>query len=464
MNKKETTTKIFHVLVGIGIIVAIVAIFFFVFHLPDFWAQLLAIIASAFLGAGATAWLTNILLSNQQAKEEEKEKNIKVYEEKLRIYQEFLHCLFEVINDGEVTKEEAFRLEFQTSYITMHTKSEHIKVIAEQVKEIITRLNDKGNPDEKTNAAETESKDNDRLMNCLFTIVEQFRIELYPIESSLMDENTKEAISAFSSIMDAVEVTGEEIHTGQVVDSPTDLNDILKEFTDDLIKHVGASDKWNVENGELKDGIYINYAWKNNKEGVRVLLDYEKNGDQFFQIHLDYHDTHEAYKHMKWRFGGRQNKWSWWKYLDTSIRNLKDTRDIREHDWEWLATSLAKQFKALLTYVESFECIHREIYQRVPKEKANVWLFYETCVAFDYDKTLGEEKLFIDVELKENGLYTIVVANRDDNTDILLKRLNAIGFTVTNESLRKDKRYEAFTDISADVVIEKINELNEKIQ
>jgi len=77
---------------------------------------------------------------------------------------------------------------------------------------------------------------------------------------------------------------------------------------------------------------------------------------------------------------------------------------------------------------------------------------------------IGEEKLFIDVELKENGLYTIVVANRDDNTDILLKRLNAIGFTVTNESLRKDKRYEAFTDISADVVIEKINELNEKIQ
>ena len=466
--KKNETIRFYSVLLGIGIVVALVAICFFVFHFPDFWAQLLAIIASAFLGAGATAWLTNMLLENQQKTEEEKEKNIKVYEEKLRIYQEFLHCLYEVINDGEVTKEEALRLEFQTSYITMHTKSEHIKEIAEQIKDIIESLNEKGNPNEKTNAAEKESRGNDRLMNSLFTIVEQFRRELYPVEDpvevSSMDDNTKKAIRAFSSIMDAVDVKGEETNTEQTIDTPADLNDVLEKFTNDLIERVNANkDIWNVEKGELKDGIYVNYSWKDNEEGVRVLLDYEKNGDQYFQIHLDYHDTHEAYKHMKWRFGGRQNKWGWWKYLDTSIRNLKDTREIREHNWEGLANLLSDKFKALLTYVESFERLHREIYQRAPRDKADISICYEKCVAFKYDKTLGEEKLFIDVELNEDGSYTIVVANRDNNTDLLLKRLNSIGFNVTNKNLRKDKRYEAFTGISADEVIKKIKEINEKI-
>jgi uncharacterized tellurite resistance protein B-like protein len=453
-------TKMITVLLATGILAASLAIFFFVFHIPEFWAQLLAIIASAFLGAGATAWLTNMLLKNQQASEEEKEKNIKVYEEKLRIYQEFLHCLYEVINNGEVTKEEAIRLEFQTSYITMHTKSEYIKEIAKQVKEIIT-LDDK-NPDEKTNAAEAESKDNDRLMNCLFKIVEQFRFELYPGESSPMDD-MDETISAFSTIIDAVDEKEKEKDTEPAIDSPNDLNDILEEFINDLKGRISADENiWSVTPSPYKDGIYVNYAWKGNEEGVRVLLDYEKTGEHFFQIHLDCDDTHEVYKQMKWRFGGRQTKWGWWKYLDSSIRNLIDTREIREHNWEGLANSLADNFKTLLTYVESFERIYREIYLYVPKEKANVRLCYETCVTFDYKKTLGEEKLFIDVVLNENGKYTIVVGNREDNTAILLERLNAIGYAATNESL-KNKRYEVFTG-KADDVVKKINELNEKIQ
>lgn len=442
-------TSVIKWLLAIGIPAAIVAIFFFVFQ-PDFWAQLLAIIASAFLGAGATAWLTNTLLSNQQESEEAKEKNIKVYEEKLRIYQEFLNCLYDVIKDGKVTNEEAIRLQFQTSYITMHTESKQIKNIAEQVKKIVENV---------------QEDNNAQLMQCLFEIVKEFKKELYPSNPTDKDsENITKAVESFSTIMDAVDVKGEEMNTEQVIETPTDLNDVLEKFTNDLIERVNANkDIWNVEKGELKDGIYVNYSWKGNEEGVRVLLDYEKNGDQYFQIHLDYDDTHEAYKHMKWRFGGRQNKWGWWKYLDTPIRNLKDTREIREHNWEGLANLLSDKFKALLSYIESFERLHREIYQRAPRDKADISICYEKCVAFKYDKTLGEEKLFIDVELNEDGSYTIVVANRDNNTDLLLKRLNSIGFNVTNESLRNDKRFEYQTNVSADVVIEKIKEINEKI-
>jgi len=76
-------------LLVVGFLTAVLSIAFFVFHLPDFWPQVLAIISSAFLGAGATAWLTNTLLKNQQEGEEAKEKNIRIYEKKLEVYSKF---------------------------------------------------------------------------------------------------------------------------------------------------------------------------------------------------------------------------------------------------------------------------------------------------------------------------------------------------------------------------------------
>lgn len=81
--------KVFHISLGVGILAALLAICFFIFHIPDFWPQLLAIIASAFLGAGVTAWITNSLLDNKQKSEEEKEKNIHMYQNKLDAFSEF---------------------------------------------------------------------------------------------------------------------------------------------------------------------------------------------------------------------------------------------------------------------------------------------------------------------------------------------------------------------------------------
>jgi len=103
---KETKTKVHSFLLVFGFFIAIVAICFFVFHIPDFWPQLLAIIASAFLGAGATAWITNTLLKNQQESEEAKEKNIKVFESKIQVYSEFISKMWKTLEDDEITNEE----------------------------------------------------------------------------------------------------------------------------------------------------------------------------------------------------------------------------------------------------------------------------------------------------------------------------------------------------------------------
>ena len=340
IGEKSKMKKVVHIILGMGILAALLAICFFIFHVPDFWPQLLAIIASAFLGAGVTAWITNTLLDNKQRSEEEKEKNLKVYEEKLRIYQDFLKCLYEVIKDEKVTKEEAKRLQFQTAFITMHTNSARIKAIAQQVNNIINDLNEDNNP---------------RLMQCLFAIVEEFKKELY--EKELSDEdrmNIGEACNAFSTIMDAVEVNQREksdssSDNNNQIDIDHNLNDFVEALRTRLEPHMS---NWIFDSIQPDNGININLVLKGHEEEVRVILSHEDGGEHYFQVHIENDDPHELYEQMKWEFGGRQNKWCWWKYLDTNWRLLACCQEIKTRNWDTLLDYLDEWFVCLLHYVE----------------------------------------------------------------------------------------------------------------
>lgn len=426
-------------------------------------------ILSALAGAVVAAIITLFLLLGQTSSEEKKERNTKVFEEKLRIYQDFLHCLYEVIKDGEVTEEEAIRLQFQTSFITMHTESEHIKVIAQQVKSIVSDLKDtEGDPDNATNNAENNSKNNANLMQCLFAIVEEFKKELYHTDLTNNDrDNIAEAVKAFSTIMDAVEVK-DDISNTEVLsaEEANSLSQKLQDFVDRLQQRMeGKLANWKFERGELEKGVYINFAFRGREEDIRVMLGYEEskesNGEHYFQVHLEHDDSHEVYKHMKWRFGGRQNKWSWWKYLDLKFRSLANVEEINTRDWDSTLTYCELKLTELLSYVETFVKVRDEIYALVPKDKANVWLYYNTVVAFDYNKTFTD-KLFIDVVL-QNSSYSIQIGNRDNDVPMLLQRLEQMGLRV-NEQALEDKRYTAYVNLTSEDTVKKVTELNNKLK
>ena len=431
-------------------------------------------ILSALAGAVVAAIITLFLLLGQTSSEEKKERNTKVFEEKLRIYQDFLHCLYDVIKDGEVTKEEAIKLEFQTSYITMHTDSARIKEIAEQVKNIVDSLNEDFKSSNSNNGEEKEAMKNNILMKNLFGIVNEFKKELYPSISSEDekkeedDESTKKSIEAFSSIIEAVEVKKTMTSTSDIdVGTQIDMKQILSDFTVELLKRLEINkDYWKVEMGDMSNGININIAKKGNEEGVKVILNSEDNGEQYYQIHLDYGDTHEAYKHMKWRFGGRQNSWCWYKYLDTSIRNLAALDEMKSKNWIPLLNAISKQLKLLVAYVETFEKIRYEIFQPAPKKVGTkVWLYYEKCVAFDFDDTKenDSDKLFMDVVLEDNGLYSILFGNRGQNIQNLLERLNAIGLKVSEIDIQEN-RYILCKDIPASEVVAKVEDITLRIK
>lgn len=166
MEKKQLLNKTTTVLLGFGIITAILAICFFVFHVPDFWSQLLAIIASAFLGAGATAWITNTLLKNQQESEEAKEKNIKVYENKIQVYSEFISKLWKTIEDDVITDEEIRGIRSDIfNKLIFYLKKEEIISLCGMVKRIESTEQDETDDSQKTKNA----------INCFSEITELLR-------------------------------------------------------------------------------------------------------------------------------------------------------------------------------------------------------------------------------------------------------------------------------------------------
>ena len=109
---------------------------------------------AAMLSVAATGVITALLLifqrkqqeeltSKQQVFEKARLQETKVFEERLRIYQDFLRKLCDVVNDQEITPKEEIELQFQISYIAMHTSSESISVISDQVRDIIVAIKKK---------------------------------------------------------------------------------------------------------------------------------------------------------------------------------------------------------------------------------------------------------------------------------------------------------------------------------
>lgn len=454
--------------VFVMVLLLIAAVICHLFEWKDAPFQFLA----ACLGAGVTVIITNLLLTEQtrqqemlQSRQNEAQKELqdiaktqeleqimetKRYEEKLRIYQDFLKCLYEVIKDGNVTKEEAIQLQFQTSYITMHTESEHIKVIAQQVESIVGNLKEDNNAD---------------LMRCLFSIVGEFRKELYLSKQTKDNDrnnksddsnNIEDAIKSFSSITNAVEVKRrdniETVSNNEQANIANNLKDFLKVLQANIEPHLT---QWIFESACSDNGININIGLKGYEEDVRVFLSYDDNGEHYFQVHLEHDNTQEVYEHMKWKFGGRRNKWCWWKYLDVNWRPLASTPEIMTCDWNVLLNYLTEKITGLTSYVETFIKVRQEIYYQIPKDKAvKIWMYYNDVVAIDYP-----DNLFFDVILQDKG-YTIQMGNRNDDVAAILNTLKQLGFDVAEQDL-KSKRYEIpEKELSTDDAINKIKEYN----
>ena len=125
----------------------------------------------------------------QKEKEKQRLQETKIFEERLRIYQNFLRKLCDVVKDQKITREEEIELQFQVSYIAMHTNPSSIKAISDNVKKIIISI-------------KKEEEESNNMLGRLFEIADEFHKELYEEKDSVIsDSDRAETIRNFKSIL-----------------------------------------------------------------------------------------------------------------------------------------------------------------------------------------------------------------------------------------------------------------------
>ncbi len=162
MNPR-TIKSLSFALVGLLLFFAVV-ILFRVYSEKEIPAQF----TGALLGAIVTAAITMALLHGQSQAEETKERNVKVFEEKSRRYNEFLEKLWKVWEDRHVSLEELNDLMQSVSKdIIIYTKAENSKKIIRSLKII---SNDSNNS-ESTDKEDDSKGPREKIQNEIFSII-----------------------------------------------------------------------------------------------------------------------------------------------------------------------------------------------------------------------------------------------------------------------------------------------------
>ena len=92
---------------------------------------------TAFVGVVLSALVTLVLLNGQTKDEEEKERKMKLYNAKLRVYSNFVSMMYEALSDGEITKPEMIKLRtYIFGKISFYAKRNTLTEIREKLTEI----------------------------------------------------------------------------------------------------------------------------------------------------------------------------------------------------------------------------------------------------------------------------------------------------------------------------------------
>ena len=172
-------------------------------------------INSGVIGAILTTIITLILLSNQSEREEKVTKNSVVYEEKLKIYNNFLDIIGKALEDGKLSADEIQKIIHGFSTLRIHLSAENSIKIEEAVRSI---------NNEFFFVDENGIQDLDKYISLYTNLTNVFRSELYNLSSANQLPNFN-----FSNLK-------------AIAFKPRNISILINSF-DDLIKEFGSHKK-----------------------------------------------------------------------------------------------------------------------------------------------------------------------------------------------------------------------------
>ena len=140
-NSSNSTRTIIKLCIYLAIIIVIVGIFALlpkIFSSHEMLFQIIAVVLSVLF----TAVVTNSLLTAQSESEENKEKNIKIHENRIKAYSSFMQKMWGVLDDDTILKEEinSLRADLLDNLI-FYLDNSQLQVILEALEELYKGVN-----------------------------------------------------------------------------------------------------------------------------------------------------------------------------------------------------------------------------------------------------------------------------------------------------------------------------------
>lgn len=418
-------------------------------------------IMAAILGVVITATITQVLLQGQTQKEGTLKRSSKIFEEKLKIYQNFLNSLYKAVKDGKLTDSEKMELQFQTSLVAMHCKPENIITVSEAVRRVVSSTC----PSEKGGSVgETD------LLKSLFSVVEAFRQDLYEKDTETFANGTKDkTIENFSKAFCEAQGGEEELAKPQklTVDlnvlsgtssTPTTIisqrvtapsNNVQEEIVNiepmDITNWEKVVSEWKEQgwaitglSGDKEDWLQVVPTDKNNPAEISMGF-----YDNHYYIQAKYGDDSDFSKALKWDNGGRRSYGCWWEYLPEPFFNIPSgslyetfvrNKALQEH--------VIKRIKYLFGIVEMH---HRTTLWKDAlgkHDKWHIWVWYWKYLACEW-QTEKEGKVYVDIFPKEDEENKVVfkLSNRNKDMDMLKQTLIRIGCQDRIKDIQEDDCY-----------------------
>lgn len=417
-----------------------IAVYFQVFTGKDLWYEMFA----AVLGVIITAVVTMVLLRGQSENDIKREKEAKVFEEKLRIYQEYLHVLYEAIKDHKLSDEKIIRLQFQTSYIAMHTSITHINTISEKVQTIIQNVCFKENRSSKPEI----------LLENLFDIVHCFQEELYSkqnqedkrdkkelskilenfneafdeknVDESADIENEPQQMTINLNIPSVIPVT---LTSSEKIESEKQASDIKNNTFWENAKKRWNSSGWDVVDKNPDGSFYMKN--KNGNPGVIHII-YSPDG---YHIGASYQNDIYFSKCLKERKKGRRSQSTWWNYLAEPYVHLQngELSKLLETDTsfqQYVVKVIDDLIDALTTHHDTLK-LKEEIVRGSEYTNCNIFAWGK-ILACEFNAT--EDIPYLDIVKEKDNQFTVHLSNRLTDRDKLKKMLEKIS--------AKDKKIE----------------------
>ncbi len=431
-----------------------------VFTYQDFPARLMAAILSVVI----TATITVILLDGQSKKEQMAKRNSKVFEEKLRIYQDFITTLYNVVKDRKLTEDEKLLLEFKTSLVAMHCKPKNLDSVSAAVCKVISSFCPS---DEKK---KQNSQGNIPLLESLLGVVEALKIDLYNVD---VEKDAKMSGDDLDKMLFSSAIKTNTINNFQQA---------YVETADE--EEYDSKDTWQqaVENWQDK-------GWTVDKEmeSEECPLLITRNDGNPGMIDMGFYDNHyylqaryegdiNFSKCLKWDNGGRRQRELWWEYPPLSmdvpeggfIGKFKSSLELQQY--------IIKRVDYLMSVIMRE---HRTIrWMKAVGEHKDWKLFtwYWSTLACECQSD-DDGKVYMDAmpDDKESSKIVVKLGNRANDVELLKQTLERIGHTdkisdvdtadeccVTIATITIDS-LELNTEKEANIVAEKLKELMQEI-